>query len=69
MSRPPFGLDAARAIGPLAHIVFVTAFEQYAVQAFEQGAVDYLLKPIETARLAQALGRVRARLQQPPADM
>nr|HET7859781.1 response regulator transcription factor [Caldimonas sp.] len=36
---------------------------------FEQGAVDYLLKPIETARLAQALGRVRARLAQPPADL
>ena len=50
-------------------IVFITAYDQYAVQAFEQGAVDYLLKPIETARLAQALGRVRERLARPPADL
>ena len=39
------GLDAARAIGERAQIVFVTAFEQYAVQAFERGAIDYLVKP------------------------
>ena len=52
----------ARVAGARSHVVFITAFDQYAVQAFEQGAVDYLLKPIETARLAQALGRVRARL-------
>ena len=63
------GLEVARVAGGRSHIVFITAFDQYAVQAFEQGAVDYLLKPIETARLAQALGRVRARLVQPPADL
>ena len=63
------GIEIARVAGARSHVVFITAFDQYAVQAFEQGAVDYLLKPIETARLAQAIGRVRARLQQPPADL
>lgn len=63
------GIEVARAAGARSHVVFITAFDQYAVQAFEQGAVDYLLKPIETARLAQALGRVRARLKLPPADL
>ncbi|HEY2188247.1 MAG TPA: LytTR family DNA-binding domain-containing protein [Caldimonas sp.] len=63
------GIEVARIAGARSHVVFITAFDQYAVQAFEQGAVDYLLKPIETARLAQALGRVRARLAQPPADL
>ena len=63
------GLEVARVAGGRSHIIFITAFDQYAVQAFEQGAVDYLLKQIETARLAQAIGRVRARLAQPPADL
>jgi DNA-binding LytR/AlgR family response regulator len=63
------GIEVARVAGARSHVVFITAFDQYAVQAFEQGAVDYLLKPIEPARLAQAIGRVRARLQQPPADL
>lgn len=63
------GIEVARIAGAKSHVVFITAYDQYAIQAFEQGAVDYLLKPIETARLAQAVGRVRARLQQPPADL
>ena len=63
------GIEVARVAGARSHVVFITAFDQYAIQAFEQGAVDYLLKPIETARLAQALGRERARLQQTPADL
>jgi DNA-binding LytR/AlgR family response regulator len=63
------GIEVARVAGAKSHVVFITAFDQYAIQAFEQGAVDYLLKPIETARLAQALGRVRARLQQAPVDL
>jgi len=63
------GIEVARIAGAKSHVVFITAFDQYAVQAFEQGAVDYVLKPIDTARLAQAVGRVRARLQQPPADL
>jgi DNA-binding LytR/AlgR family response regulator len=56
------GVDAARTIGPLAHIVFVTAFEQYAVQAFEQGAIDYVVKPLDEARLAATVARLKERL-------
>jgi DNA-binding LytR/AlgR family response regulator len=63
------GIEVARIAGSRSHVVFITAFDHFAVQAFEHGAVDYLLKPLDTARLAQALGRVRARLQQPPADL
>jgi len=56
------GIDAARAIGGRARIVFVTAFEQYAVQAFEQGAVDYLVKPFDEARLAATVQRLQQNL-------
>lgn len=56
------GVDAARAIGARAQIVFVTAFEQYAVQAFEHGAIDYLVKPLDERRLAATVARVRERL-------
>ncbi len=45
------------------HIVFVTAFDQYALDAFQVNAVDYLLKPVDPARLEQALGRARRRLE------
>jgi two-component system, LytTR family, response regulator LytT len=44
------------------HIVFVTAFDQYALEAFEVNAVDYLLKPVEPRRLEQAIDRVRRRV-------
>lgn len=60
------GIEAARAIGERAHIVFVTAFEQYAVQAFEQGAIDYLVKPFDTRRLEATVRRLRERATQPP---
>ena len=54
------GLDVAAALTePRPHIVFCTAYDQYAIDAFELHAVDYLLKPITRARLAQALDRVR----------
>jgi DNA-binding LytR/AlgR family response regulator len=56
------GIEAARHIGRRAHIVFVTAFEQYAVQAFAQGVLDYLVKPVEPERLAEAVARVQERL-------
>ncbi len=49
-------------------VVFVTAHDEYAVQAFQIHAVDYLLKPVEPARLQQALQRARERLREPPAD-
>jgi two-component system LytT family response regulator/two-component system response regulator LytT len=47
------------------HIIFATAYDQYAVQAFELNAIDYLLKPIERGRLAQSLQRVRRLLEAP----
>jgi DNA-binding LytR/AlgR family response regulator len=56
------GLEAARAIGKRAHVVFVTAFDQYAVEAFEQGAIDYVLKPFNEERLASTVERLRERL-------
>lgn len=57
------GIETARALGRRAHLVFVTAYEQYAVQAFEQGAIDYLVKPVDQARLADTVARLRARKQ------
>src|SRR6187200_3271500 len=57
------GVDAANHIGRRAHLVFVTAYDHYAVQAFAQGALDYLLKPVEPARLAETVSRLRERLQ------
>jgi DNA-binding LytR/AlgR family response regulator len=57
------GVDAANQIGRRAHLVFVTAYDHYAVQAFAQGALDYLLKPVEPARLAETVSRLRERLQ------
>ena len=57
------GIDAARAIGRRAHVVFVTAYDRYAVQAFEQGAIDYLVKPVEAARLADTVARLQTQLR------
>jgi DNA-binding LytR/AlgR family response regulator len=64
------GVEAARFIGRRAHLVFVTAYDQYAVQAFEHGAVDYLVKPVEPARLADTVARLQERLRaaQPARD-
>ena len=67
------GVEAARQIGQLAagdddwdgcEIVFITAYDQYAVEAFEQGVVDYVLKPAERERLALTVERIRKRLAQ-----
>jgi DNA-binding LytR/AlgR family response regulator len=63
------GLEAARAIGNRAHVVFVTAYEQYAIEAFERGAVDYVLKPFTEERLAVTIGRVRERVGNKPPDL
>ena len=57
------GVEAARRIGRAAHLVFVTAFDHYAVEAFAQGVLDYLVKPVEPQRLAETVARLRARLQ------
>jgi DNA-binding LytR/AlgR family response regulator len=57
------GVDAANHIGRRAHLVFVTAYDHYAVQAFAQGALDYLLKPVDQARLADTVSRLQERLR------
>jgi len=56
------GIDTARALARSAHLVFVTAYEQYAVQAFDQGAVDYLVKPVDRMRLADTVERLKRQL-------
>jgi DNA-binding LytR/AlgR family response regulator len=63
------GLDVAAAIGADCHVVFVTAYDQYALRAFEAGAIDYLLKPVELDRLLACVDRVRRKLAAPPADL
>ena len=60
------GIEAARFIGRRAHVVFVTAYDQYAVQAFDQGALDYLVKPVELARLMDTVARLKERLRATP---
>jgi DNA-binding LytR/AlgR family response regulator len=56
------GVEAARHIGRRAHLVFVTAYDEYAVQAFSQGVLDYLVKPVEPSRLAETVARLQERL-------
>jgi DNA-binding LytR/AlgR family response regulator len=63
------GLDVARVASGKSHVVFVTAYDAYAVAAFEQGAVDYVMKPFSTARLATAIARVRERMKGVPANL
>src|SRR5688572_3634542 len=65
----PSGLELARHASGRCHVVFVTAYDQYAVAAFEDGAVDYVMKPLNAARLATACGRVRERLSLKPIDL
>jgi DNA-binding LytR/AlgR family response regulator len=56
------GLELARVFGARTHVVFVTAYGEHALAAFDEGAADYLMKPLSMERLARALERVRARL-------
>ena len=63
------GIEAARAIGDACHIVFITAYNEYAVDAFEHGAVDYVLKPAERERLEVTVARLRKRLGSKPSDL
>lgn len=63
------GLEVAGRIGKQAHVVFVTAYDQYAVDAFDAGAVDYLLKPVQPDRLERAVARLREKLDASPADL
>ena len=61
------GVEVARHVGARSHVVFVTAYDQYAIQAFETGAVDYVLKPATDDRLAVTIERLKAKLASPPA--
>jgi DNA-binding LytR/AlgR family response regulator len=65
------GLEVARAAASRVHVVFVTAFDQYAVEAFAGEAIDYVLKPIAADRLAQTIERLKRRLalQEPAAEL
>jgi DNA-binding LytR/AlgR family response regulator len=57
------GIEVARVIGRRSHLVFVTAYDQYAVQAFEEQAIDYLVKPVELERLTDTVARLQERLR------
>ncbi|MGV8923292.1 MAG: LytR/AlgR family response regulator transcription factor [Thermomonas sp.] len=66
------GLEVATAAAhasPRTQIVFVTAYDQYAIDAFERGAIDYLLKPVQPERLAATIERLQARGGNPDAAM
>ena len=63
------GIEVARAAAGQSHVVFITAFDEYAVEAFERGAVDYLLKPVDASRLIETVRRLRERMAGPPADL
>jgi len=58
------GIEAARDIGDASQVVFVTAYDEYAVEAFERGAIDYVLKPPEPERLAITVERLKERLKE-----
>lgn len=59
------GLEVAQGIEGRTRVVFVTAFDQYAIEAFDQAALDYVLKPVKAERLARAVNRLQAALAQP----
>src|SRR5471032_455686 len=63
------GLEIAELISRRAHVVFVTAHQEYAVAAFEHGAIDYVVKPLDMARLADTVARLKLRLRQQPPDL
>jgi DNA-binding LytR/AlgR family response regulator len=63
------GIEVARALAGRCHVVFVTAYDEYAIAAFDEGAVDYVLKPVTAERIAKVVARVKARLASPPLDL
>ena len=62
-------MEVARQIAGRCHVAFITSYDQYAIDAFEAGAIDYVLKPPTAARVATTVQRLKARLQQPPIDL
>jgi len=63
------GMDVARQIAGRCHVAFITSYDEYAVDAFEAGAIDYVLKPPTAGRLARTVQRLKERVQQPPVDL
>ena len=63
------GLDVAREIAGRCHVVFVTAYDDYAIAAFDEGAVDYVLKPPMPERIAKVVARLKARVALAPLDL
>ena len=63
------GLEVARQAGSRCHVVFVTAYDKYAVTAFEQGALDYVMKPFSLARLATTVARLKEKVGTAPANL
>ena len=63
------GMEVAKQAKGRCHIVFVTAYDKYAIAAFDQGAVDYVMKPVDPARLVETVKRLKARVHMPPANL
>ena len=63
------GIEVARALEGRCHAVFVTAYDEYAVTAFDEGAVDYVLKPVSPERIAKVVARLKSRLASAPLDL
>jgi len=63
------GIEVAQQLGARAHIVFVTAYDKFALAAFEQGAVDYVLKPFSVARLMTTVARLKQKVKSAPANL
>jgi DNA-binding LytR/AlgR family response regulator len=63
------GIEVAKRASGRCHVVFVTAYDSYAVTAFEQGAVDYVMKPLSGARIAHSVERLRELLNSRPPDI
>jgi DNA-binding LytR/AlgR family response regulator len=63
------GVEVAHTLAGRCHAVFVTAYDEYAVAAFDEGAVDYLLKPVTPERIAKVVARLKSRLASAPLDL
>jgi DNA-binding LytR/AlgR family response regulator len=63
------GIDVARYASGRCHVVFVSAYDKYAVAAFDEGAVDYVMKPFDAARIARTVRRLKSRLASAPAHL
>jgi DNA-binding LytR/AlgR family response regulator len=63
------GMEVAQRAGPVCHVVFVTAYDEFALQAFDSAAIDYLLKPVSRERLARTADRLKEKLSTLPRDI